>query len=378
MLRSLPVALLAAGLVLLGPRAARADGIGFEYLLAFGAGVLVPVLVFVTVVETWVMARALGAPWREVWRVARDANLWSGLAGFPVSVANASLGALLPDDLHGYFARLPWVSALGYGTQLAATLVVEGLYWRRAQPVRGRPRARWLRGVLLANLATYGVLAPLHYWISRPGVRGIARFERTASWAASPATTIYFVRGADRHLVRVRSDGSGLVELTKEAVADYRISADERHAWVKADAGAKAQELALDSDGALSRSALPAQNGEPPGARYGPTDAQEARLGTVVARAELGLGNRLTVHDGKDELVLLAPSTGFFLRAGAPWAWRPSILSNGREVLFAWGSGLYLLDLDERRVGLVVAGGERRTGSSYTVVQDAFRTDRPL
>ena len=135
---------------------------------------VIPVLVFVTVVETWVMARALGAPWREVWRVARDANLWSGLAGFPVSVANASLGALLPDDLHGYFARLPWVSALGYGTQLAATLVVEGLYWRRAQPVRGRPRARWLRGVLLANLATYGVLAPLHYWISRPGVRGIS------------------------------------------------------------------------------------------------------------------------------------------------------------------------------------------------------------
>ncbi len=365
-------ALLAASFLLLLPSIARADGIGFDYLITFGVGVLVPVLAFVTVVEAWTMGRVLRTPCRDLWRTSMRANIWSGIAGFPVSLGNSLLASLLlPDDLHGYFARLPWVSLVGYVDQFLVTVAVEAAWWRRAPAVRAQPRARWRAGVVLANLATYLVLAPLHYLRSRPTVQGVASFEPTTEWAAQPATDIYFVRETDRHLMRVRSDGRDLVELTKEPVADYRISGDDGLLLVKRDADSEPRRLRLEATGAVAE-----PDGPPSGPLlqplYGPTDTQEDQLGAVKARVELGLGSDITVRDDGHDEIHFATNPGFWFPFASRWMVRPCILANGREILFVWGSGIYLLDLDSRRVGRVVSDVPGQSGSPYTVIQNSF------
>ncbi len=143
-------------------------------------------------------------------------------------------------------------------------------------------------------------------------------------WATQPATDLSFIRGTNRRLLRVRSGGSHLVELTKAPVADDRASGEEGLLLVKRDAAAEPQRLPLEPVRAASKHDGRSIN-PPLGPRYGPMDAREAQLGavnahvgTLVARVELGLDNRPAVRDGENELVLLATNAGSWAWAGSP------------------------------------------------------------
>ena len=79
--------------------------------------------------------------------------------------------------------------------------------------------------VFVANLATYAVLAPAHYFAARP-MHDIREFTDSSEWAMQPTTTIYYMDASSGHLCSVSSDGRDRKELVAEEVRDYQFMPD--------------------------------------------------------------------------------------------------------------------------------------------------------
>lgn len=202
-----------------------ADAIDFPLVLALGLAVLVPLMLFQILVEAFVLSRAWNGSFRELTGFALRANCWSLLAGIPTKVLNAAIyGTLLPEDIPGFFVAYPWLTALGTLIYFAVTLAVEGLYARRRLRVELPRRLLW-RGILLANLATYAVLAPLHYFATRP-MMDVRSFTRDASWSSSANTAVVYIDGNNGQLKSVRIGRGREETIVPARVKDYLLSAD--------------------------------------------------------------------------------------------------------------------------------------------------------
>ena len=165
-----------------------ADGIDVPLVFLFGVAVLVPLMAFQVGVEGAILARLWRLSFRELARGVFLANCWSLAAGIPVKIFNGWLFYwLLPTDLAGFFARYPYTVMLGTGIYFLVTWRVEARYLLKwLAPPESRPvfRARVSSGVLVANLATYAVLAPVHYFATRP-IHNIQEFTANTAWATS-------------------------------------------------------------------------------------------------------------------------------------------------------------------------------------------------
>ena len=205
-----------------------ADAIDIPVVLLAGGIVLAPLLAFNVFVEAFILKKCWRLPYRQLCGFALVANLWSLLAGIPTKILNAYLyDTLLPADIPGYFARYPLALAIGSLVYFAVTLLVEGGYalrWCRRNGLGLSAGVVW-RGILFANLATYAVLAPLHYGMTQPG-NEIKQFAKDTSWAAHPEQTFVFVDGTDGFLKAARLDGTGLRTIVPVPMADYLVSID--------------------------------------------------------------------------------------------------------------------------------------------------------
>ncbi len=177
-----------ASLLLLFPEEARADAINMEAVAVAGVVVLVPLLAFEVFVEAVFLAVGLEFPYRKVLLLSLGANLASLAAGIPVKVFNAWMyAAILPHELAPYFRVYPWAALLGTAIYFVVTVLVELLVvirWCRKRDAAVSLRRAALV-VLLANAATYSVLAPLHYIATRP-TSDIREFTDDSRWAQRP------------------------------------------------------------------------------------------------------------------------------------------------------------------------------------------------
>lgn len=205
---------------------ARADGIGMGIFMVAGLVVVVPLLTFNVLVEAVIIRWGLQIPYRRAVWPAFLANVASLVAGFPVVIFNSWMyEAILPRDLAPYFRTWPWVAALGTAVYFVVTLVVEYgviLRWCRRKAVLVTAR-RTLVVVLLANVATYAVLAPLHYLATRPN-HDMTAFTDRSEWALRPTTLIYYVDTPSGHLCSIGSDGEGKRELVLDDVKSYQFT----------------------------------------------------------------------------------------------------------------------------------------------------------
>src|SRR5256885_2783520 len=99
--------------------------------------------------------------------------------------------------------------AIGSLVYFVVTLLVEGAYafrWQRRKQL-GLARTQIWRGVLLANAATYVVLAPLHYYATRPGCE-IREFSKDTRWTSQPTVKVIFTDATNHYLKCARLDGS--------------------------------------------------------------------------------------------------------------------------------------------------------------------------
>jgi hypothetical protein len=130
----------------------------------------------------------------------------------------------LPEDLPGFFARYPVAVGIGNLVYFAITIVIEGLYafrWLRMNQHTIARSAVWI-GILAANLASYAVLAPLHYFATRP-MRQVHEFTQNSLWTKHAPTIILFTDQKGR-LRSVHADGSGVQTLVSTVVRDYLVS----------------------------------------------------------------------------------------------------------------------------------------------------------
>jgi hypothetical protein len=197
-------------------------------VLVGGLLVLVPLLAFEVFVEAGVLKRLWRLPYGQLCRFTLGANLWSLLAGIPAKVLNSCVcDRLLPGDIPGYFGRYPMVATLSAANYFIITLVVEAAYaryWCRRKQLGFKAGTVW-RGILLANLATYAVLTPLDYYLTRPWTE-IREFANDTRWTQHPETTVLFVDTQDGFLKSVRADGTGLQTIVPVGMTDYLISSN--------------------------------------------------------------------------------------------------------------------------------------------------------
>jgi hypothetical protein len=203
-----------------------ADGIDLPILLVAGVVVLVPLMTFEVFLEALVLKPIWPVPYTRLCGFTLFANLWSLLAGIPTKILNAFLySRLLPDNIPGFFARYPFAAALGSLTYFAVTLLVEGFYacswlrWKRINLGRGQI---W-GGILLANIASYIVLAPLHYYATRPRC-DISEFTNGTRWSDHPGRRVVFTGGSDHYLKTARLDGSAGTTIVPMPVTDFLVS----------------------------------------------------------------------------------------------------------------------------------------------------------
>jgi hypothetical protein len=203
-----------------------ADSIDIPFVLGIGVAVLVPLIAFETFVEAWVLRGIWRQRFGELCRFTFVANCLSLAAGIPAKILNMWLYSfLLPDDLPGFFSNYPFALAVGSLSYFAITLGVEGTYafrWLRLNQCL-LPRGTVWKGVLIANLATYAVLAPLHYFATRP-MHQIREFTRNARWTVHPATKVLFTDSDSAQLKSIHLDGSELETIVPMAVRDYLVS----------------------------------------------------------------------------------------------------------------------------------------------------------
>jgi len=205
-----------------------ADAINFPLVLGAGLIVLIPLMAFEVFVEALVLKRAWRLPFGDLCTFAFFANCWSLLAGIPTKILNAFLYAqLLPEDIPGYFGRYPLAIALGSLIYFAFTVLVEASYafrWRRRKQLQIPTSVIW-RGIILANIATYAVLAPLHYYATKPGNQ-ISEFTRDTRWTTRPGTRILFTDASSGFLKAIQLDGTAVETIVPIPMADYLVSSN--------------------------------------------------------------------------------------------------------------------------------------------------------
>ena len=202
-----------------------ADAINIPFVLGAGVVILVPLLAFEVFAEAFVLRAIWHQRFTDLCRFTFFANLWSLLAGIPTKILNSFVyGLLLPEDLPGFFARYPVVVGLGSLLYFAVTIAVEGTYafrWLRKNEHQVPSSTVW-RGILAANLATYAVLAPLHYYATRP-THQIQTFTPNTRWTQQAGAMILFT-DQNGQLKLIHADGSALQTLVPTMVRDYLVS----------------------------------------------------------------------------------------------------------------------------------------------------------
>jgi hypothetical protein len=339
------------------PAVILADGIDFSLVFVFGVIVLVPLMLFQVAVEGGILSRLWGIPFKQLTRVVFVANCWSLVAGIPTKILNVWLyGSVLPNDLMGFFRWYPFAAAAGTLIYFVLTILVEGFYLSRHVKEAGMPNSKFWSGVVIANLATYAVLAPLNYFGTRPD-HSVRQFTANTSWAARPSAQITYIDSESGNLKSIFSDGSGKQTIVPSQVTNYIVTSNLETILFQDRAGmTRTYQISTGKVGSTNAELEITNLLHPPEIAWQVSDESGDRR----AWAEPGLGNSLYVYrtnDNRRSSVRVAVNPGLLHLPKSPYFFsNPVFISSGRECLFECGEFVYLLDIDSRRVGKLAHG----------------------
>ena len=341
-----------------------ADGIDLPLVALFGIAVLVPLMAFQVAVEGGIVCRIWRIPFRDLVRPVLLANGWSLIAGIPTKFLNGAIYAyILPNDLAGYFARYPFAVTLGALAYFIVTVLVEAInlsrWLKRERHTRTRSNI-WI-GVLAANIASYAVLAPLHYFATRP-IHDVKEFTSDTRWARQPPTQIVYIDSETGHLKSIYSDGSRLTPLVPTEVKDFLVTSNLDLVLFHDQQGIRrlyrtdAKKVEDDNDDQVRPLTTQMTFGSEGKDKWGGNDSFK----DWRAWAEPGLGNQIRVYrtnDRQSSLVRVVVNPG--LLHNSDFRFRlshPAFISDGRECVFQDLNAIYLLDIENRRVGKIAKG----------------------
>ena len=285
-------------------------------LFAFVAIFLIPlslVTLFTALVEGIPLSVGLRVPYRRTLRILLAANAASFLARPPVDFLNGYLyTTFMPGPLAPYFRAYPLAAVLGALIVFAAILLVEGgiiAVWRKKQNI-GVGWKRLLLTVFIMNAMTFAVFAPLNYLMVRP-THGVKAFTDDSSWAQHPLAEICYT-APNGGLCAVMTDGSNPRTVSPDTVEGCR----------------PAQGLARN---VVSN-------------EYVSISCDQYTHGITIVERD---GNRLW---------RIADNPGL-LGVGNRRFGDICLLDNGQEFVFSESKGgIYLVNIAERKVGLIVSG----------------------
>jgi len=339
------------------PAVIVADGIDFSLLFVFGTIVLVPLMLFQVAVEGGILSRLWGVPFKQLARIIFVANCWSLVAGIPTKILNAWLyKSILPNNLMGFFKYYPFAAVAGTFVYFVVTILVEGFYLSRRVKEAEVPNSKVWSGVVIANLATYAVLAPLNYFGTRPD-HSVRQFTANTSWAARPPTQIIYIDSESGHLKSIFSDGSGQQTLVPSQVTNYIVTSNLETILFQDRAGVPhTVQISTGRVGSTNAELQVTNLLHPPETAWQVSDDSGQRR----AWAEPGLGNSLYIYrtnDNRRSSVRVAVNPGLLHIANFDYLFaNPVFISNGRECLFECGDFTYLLDIESRMVGMLARG----------------------
>jgi len=206
-----------------------ADSINLPLVAFYGLAAFVPLTLVVVGIEAFVFWGLLRVGPRKSFRPLLAANILSTVAGWVIY--GLQDGVLYLVGIRSFFDFVKYYllgALLLIALYFGKSVLVEGLYMARRRSVErlGVGRGRLWRAVLVGNLASYLLVAPLFYFSTRPTRGGIDFLDGPAE-VTTAADTVYFISADTGHLRRIAANGSGLTTVVPFEVADYLVSADE-------------------------------------------------------------------------------------------------------------------------------------------------------
>ena len=206
-----------------------ADGISLPILGIGGLVVYGPLTLLVSLIESWIFRLRLAVGVRQVFKRVLWANVLSTMAGAVILVLQdaivwaAHIQGSIPDFVAGY----RWVALVLIGLYFVKTLLVEGLVLtQRSFAERiGRRRSSVLGTVILANIASYALVGPLFYYLTRPAFGGFET-RRDTAWTANADVPVYFIDRHNRHIKVMSASGGDATTLVPYPAMDFLVSAD--------------------------------------------------------------------------------------------------------------------------------------------------------
>jgi hypothetical protein len=206
--------------------APSADAVNLPLVMVVGLLSLVPLLLFEITIESLILGRVWDLRTRELIRFTLGANVVSLLAGIPTKLINAVLyGLFLPQAFPQFAIRYPYLATIGALIYFVVTIVAEGMCatkWVRHRAVSLSSQEIW-KGIFCANVATFAVVAPLHYYVTRPS-SDVREYTSNASWAKHRDTRIVFVDPASGHLKTKLLGEETMQTAVPEPMTEYVVS----------------------------------------------------------------------------------------------------------------------------------------------------------
>jgi hemin uptake protein HemP len=185
----------------------------------------------VILIESAVIQKCFKVNWKRAIKIIVVVNILSSLIGgfacFFIGFIPASL-LFDPENLIEYSDQIFLTAAITYFICFLTTVLLE--WWGVNERIRKQDktftRKETLKAVIIANLISYAVLCPWHYYIIHKQQFRDVVYQ--TDWAEKPAVKIFFLN-EEKAFCSIFTDGSGKTVLIARPIEGYIISQDLKY-----------------------------------------------------------------------------------------------------------------------------------------------------
>ncbi len=200
-----------------------------SFYLTPGLAALIPCFLFAMFSESYVIFRFLRLPFWTSFRFSIGANIVSGIIGgclfffVPIHLS----GNADRNDLYAYVHQFFAASLIAYAVYYVFSVLIEWLYgidWKR----KNQPnilKKDLLKAFIEANIVSYLVLVPIHYYFHSPWQQ-VRSVTQDTAWAIQPPVDVLYLDKDTQNLWTIKTDGSGNRLLVPHPMKQYLVSAD--------------------------------------------------------------------------------------------------------------------------------------------------------
>ncbi len=200
-----------------------------SFYLTAGLAALVPSFLFAVFSESYVISKLLHMSFWRSFQLSIRANIVSGILGgflfffLPINIS----GNTDRNDLSVYVHQFLAAALIAYLVYWIFSVIIEWLNsicWKRIHQPRILKKDL-LKVFIIANIVSYLVLVPVHYYFHSPW-RMVNSVTEDTAWAIQPPADVLYLDNKTQYLWTIKTDGSGNRLLVPHPMKQYLASAD--------------------------------------------------------------------------------------------------------------------------------------------------------